>query len=111
MEYKIKSRIWIENEQGTVLGEGRWQLLKEIKETGSLNKAANSLNMSYNKAWKLLNELNARAKEPVTINQTGGIGGGGALLTPYGEKMIVAFEEINEKCWRFLDAEFSKLEI
>ncbi len=37
---KIKSKIWIESEEGVLISEGRVQLLKLIDETGSLNKAA-----------------------------------------------------------------------
>ncbi len=49
MTYKIKSKIWIESDGKILLGEGRVQLLKAIKETGSLSKAAKKLNMSYKK--------------------------------------------------------------
>ena len=71
MSYKIKSRVWIEYNNHVFLGEGRVQLLKAINETGSLSKAAQSLNLSYKKAWHLLNSINKSAKKPVTINSTG----------------------------------------
>ena len=51
MAYQIKSKIWIESNGKILLGEGRVQLLKAIKETGSLSKAAKKLKMSYKKAW------------------------------------------------------------
>ena len=50
MEYKIKSRIWIEVDGEILLGEGRVSLLKAIEKTGSLSKASKSLGMSYKKA-------------------------------------------------------------
>ena len=77
MGYKIKSRIWIESEDKVLLGEGRVHLLKAIQEMGSLSKAAKSLNISYKKAWQLLDSVNKSAKNPVTINSIGGKGGGG----------------------------------
>jgi molybdate transport system regulatory protein len=43
MNYKVKSRIWIEGEEGMFLGNGRVKLLKAIDETGSLTKAAKSM--------------------------------------------------------------------
>lgn len=109
MSYKIKSRIWIESEDNVLLGEGRVHLLKAIQETGSLSKAAKSLNISYKKAWQLIDSVNKSAKKPVTINSIGGKGGGGAELTEYGKSLILAFDEINKNCWAFLDNELSKI--
>ncbi|WP_445955640.1 winged helix-turn-helix domain-containing protein [Yeosuana sp.] len=110
MSYKIKSRIWIEFDNHVLLGEGRVQLLKAIDETGSLSKAAKSLNLSYKKAWNLIYSVNKSAKKPVTINSTGGKGGGGAELTEYGKSLIFTFDEINKNCWEFLDKELIKIE-
>ncbi|MBJ6367265.1 winged helix-turn-helix domain-containing protein [Snuella sedimenti] len=110
MQYTIKSRIWIESEGHVFLGEGRIQLLKAIAETGSLSKAAKSLNLSYKKAWHLIDSVNKTSKQPVTINSTGGKGGGGAELTDYGKKLIVLFDDINKNCWNFLDEQLKKLE-
>ena len=103
MSYKIKSRIWIENEDNVLLGEGRVRLLKAIEETGSFSKAAKSLNLSYKKAWRLMDSVNKSAKQPVTINSIGGKGGGGTTLTNYGKSLITAFDTINKNCWNFLD--------
>ncbi|TGV01481.1 winged helix-turn-helix domain-containing protein [Flavivirga rizhaonensis] len=110
MSYKIKSRIWIESENNVLLGEGRVHLLKAIEETGSLSKAAKSLNISYKKAWQLIDSVNKSAKKPVTINSIGGRGGGGAELTEYGKSLINAFDEINKSCWTFLDKQLGKIE-
>jgi molybdate transport system regulatory protein len=110
MGYKIKSRIWIEYEDKVLLGEGRVQLLKAIEQTGSLSKAAKSLNMSYKRAWDLIDSVNKSAKNPVTVSSKGGKGGGGAKLTPYGKKLIQAFGDININCWAFLDGQLEKIE-
>lgn len=110
MRYKIKSRIWIESDNNVLLGEGRVHLLKAIQETGSLSKAAKSLNISYKKAWQLLDSVNKSAKQPVTINSIGGKGGGGAQLTDYGLSLVNAFDEINRNCWAFLDQQLTRIE-
>ncbi|SFZ94462.1 molybdate transport system regulatory protein [Flaviramulus basaltis] len=110
MSYKIKSRIWIESEKNVLLGEGRVHLLKAIEETGSLSKAAKSLKISYKKAWHLIDSVNKSAKKPVTINSTGGKGGGGTELTDYGKSLIKAFDDINKNCWAFLDKQLEKIE-
>lgn len=111
MDYKIKSRIWIEADGNILLGEGRVSLIKAIDATGSLSKAAKSLKMSYKKAWSLIDVVNKRAEQPVIIMNTGGKGGGGATLTPYGKSLISAFETINKNCWKFLDEQITKVDI
>lgn len=111
MGYKIKSRIWIESEHGVFLGEGRVKLLKAIAKTGSLSKAASTLEMSYKKAWNLLDSMNKSTQEPLVITTTGGKGGGGASLTTYGEKAIETFDTINQKCWEFLDKELKQISL
>ncbi len=109
MNYKIKSRIWIETDGHVLLGEGRVQLLKAIEETGSLSKAAKKINISYKKAWSLVNAVNKSAKKPVIKSSIGGKGGGGAQVTPYGKDLIKAFDTINNNCWKYLDKQTNKI--
>ncbi len=108
MEYKIKSRIWIEADGEILLGEGRVSLLKAIDETGSLSKAAKALGMSYKKAWSLIDAVNSRAKTPVCNTTVGGKKGGGSQITAYGKTLIETYESINENCWKFLDEQISQ---
>ena len=107
---KVKSRIWIEKDNIPFLGNGRIQLLKEVDKTHSMSAAAKSLNMSYKKAWRLLNEINSSAKEPVLDKQIGGKHGGGTHITPYGKRLIERFEKLNEACIGFLEKEFKNWE-
>lgn len=109
MDYKIKSRIWIEFEDKVLLGEGRVRLLKAIEETGSLSKAAKSLKISYKKAWDLIDSVNKSAKKPVIITSTGGKGGGGTELSDYGKSLILIFDDINKNCWKYLDHQLEKM--
>ena len=111
MNYKIKSRIWIEADGHVLLGEGRVSLLKAIADTGSLTKAAKSIGMSYKKAWSLIDAINKRAEKPVISTSIGGKGGGGAILTSYGKSLINTFDMINQNCWAFLDEQISKAKL
>lgn len=105
---KIKSKIWIETDEGVLISEGRIQLLKQIEATGSLNKAAKAMHISYQKAWKLVDASNKASKMALIETQIGGNKGGGTVLTPYGKLLIESFESINASCWKFLDAELKK---
>ena len=108
---KIKSKIWIETENGIFLGDGRVQLLKKIDEMGSLNKASKALNISYQKAWRLIDDVNKTTKKPVIETKIGGANGGGTSLTPYGKSLILIFETINKDCWKFLDEQLKKQDL
>ncbi len=103
--FQIKSRIWIENNQGIFLGEGRLRLLCAIEKEGSLSKAAKSLKMSYKKAWNLIDAINKSAPEPVVIKSTGGSNGGGTQITAYGKHKMIQFEEMKLRCWEFMKSE------
>lgn len=105
---KIKSKIWIESEEGVLISDGRVKLLKLIDETGSLNKAAKAMNLSYQKAWKLIDASNKAAPSPLITSQIGGSKGGGTVLTPYGKSLIASFENINSACWEYLDEQLKK---
>jgi molybdate transport system regulatory protein len=111
MAYKVKSRIWLELNGKLLLGPGRVKLLRAIEKTGSLSKAAKALEMSYKKAWRVVDEVNKAAKTPVVITQTGGKNGGGTVLTPHGLEVLDAFEQINQDCWQYLDQQPINIEI
>lgn len=101
-EYHIKSRIWIGSAKGMLLGEGRIALLREIEKHGSISKAAKSMEMSYKKAWRLVDEMNKNAKKPLVQQKIGGKGGGGTVLSESGLKAIRIYTELIEKEHAFL---------
>jgi molybdate transport system regulatory protein len=100
---KIKCKIWIETENGILISEGRVQLLKLIEQTGSLNKAAKELNMSYQKAWRLIDDANRATNKPLIETKIGGTNGGGTSITPYGKSIISYFESLKKDCNQFLE--------
>lgn len=89
--YKLKGRLWIEGPEGTFLGYGRVILLERIKELGSISAAARSMEMSYRHAWELVDSMNRQSRSAVVEKKSGGKGGGGAVLTPSGERAIEIF--------------------
>lgn len=110
MEYKIKSRIWIEVDNNVLMGEGRLRLLQAIDKTGSLSKGAKTVGISYKKAWRLIDSINKTAKTSVVVTSTGGKNGGGTFLTSHGKALVRAFGTINKNCWKYLDKQLPNLE-
>ena len=96
--YSIGVRVWLsKKDEGHFLGNGRIELLENIKKTGSITKGAESMKMSYRQAWQMVQDINARAKEPYVEKILGGKGGGGARITSAGENAIKVFHEIDDK--------------
>lgn len=86
---RFSERFWV--------GIGKIELLEGIEATGSLVRAARSMDMSYRRAWLLLHALNTNFDEPVAIAKTGGRAGGGATLTPFGRNLVASYRALEVK--------------
>jgi molybdate transport system regulatory protein len=76
------------------VGPGKIALLEAIGKTGSITAAAKSLDMSYRRAWLLLDELNASLRLPAVNSAKGGQHGGGSALTDRGRELIALYRRI-----------------
>jgi molybdate transport system regulatory protein len=86
--------IRIDLERGGRIGPGKIALLEAISKTGSISAGARSMNMSYRRAWLLVDEINKLLSEPAVTAESGGAGGGHAILTPVGRKIIQHYHSI-----------------
>jgi molybdate transport system regulatory protein len=77
------------------VGVGKIELLEGIARTGSLSQAARQMRMSYRRAWLLLADLNMSFDQPVANTSVGGRGGGGAVLTPFGVRLVAGFRKLD----------------
>lgn len=94
-DFTLHVKIWIEKNGKSVLGPGRMEILEAIDRTHSLTEAAEICQISFRKAWKLINEINEALEQPVVISERGGKGGGGQTqLTEYGKKIIQQYRNI-----------------
>lgn len=57
---KLSTKIFIESGDDYVLGPGRLELLKAVRDLGSLRKAAQHFGMSYRWAWGRLDDAEKR---------------------------------------------------
>lgn len=76
------------------VGPGKIRLLELIDETGSISAAGRAMEMSYRRAWLLVEELNNLFREPVATTKLGGKSGGGAALTPFGHSLVRHYREM-----------------
>ena len=66
----------------------RLSLLEAIGRTGSISAAARDVGITYKAAWDAVDAMNNMAGEQLVCSQHGGKGGGGAVLTEAGQKII-----------------------
>ncbi|MCA3554052.1 LysR family transcriptional regulator [Aestuariivirga sp.] len=70
------------------VGPGKIALLEQIAALGSISAGGRAMDMSYRRAWELIEELNAIFGKPVVESRSGGRKGGGATLTPLGLSLV-----------------------
>lgn len=90
-------RIRIAHGENIAIGQGKADLLEAIGRSGSISAAARDLEMSYRKAWMLVDEMNQSFKSPVVVAAKGGPKGGGAQVTALGQEALLRFREIQAK--------------
>ena len=78
------------------MGPGKADLLEGIAETGSIAAAGRRMGMSYKRAWSLTEALNAMFATPLVDAAKGGAGGGGAALTPLGQRLLDAYRRLEQ---------------
>jgi molybdate transport system regulatory protein len=106
---KVNGSLWLESADGHFFGPGPVELLERIADTGSINMAAKAMNMSYKKAWALVNALNAQTSSPVVIPQAGGKKGGGSTLTGEALELIKYHRLLRQRFADFLESETRQL--
>lgn len=107
---EIKFRIWIENNDDVLAGNGRIKLLETIKTEGSISKAAIKMGISYKKAWKLIDSMNNASNKPLIITSTGGVGGGGASLSEEATQLISSFHSIQKSIQKLVNKKNTEIE-
>ena len=79
------------------LGHGKIRLLELIASTGSISAAGRAMDMSYRRAWLLVDALNSMFSRPVVESQRGGKQGGGAALTAFGAELLERYRSMEKR--------------
>ncbi|WP_428023269.1 TOBE domain-containing protein [Arcobacter sp.] len=93
-KFDIDGNFWINKNEKAFIGKGRVELLKNIQIYGSISKAAKQMKMSYKAAWDSVDIMNKLSQEPLVTKVTGGVGGGGTVITTYAKEIINAYDEL-----------------
>jgi molybdate transport system regulatory protein len=91
------------------IGPGKILLLENIREHGSISAAGRAMDMSYKRAWDLVDEINRICRHAAVASQTGGKNGGGAILTPFGAALVTRYRKIERDAARAVRKELLAL--
>jgi len=105
----VKIRLWVEKDNKPIFGDGRCKLLRLIDKTGSMNKAARELKMSYRKAWGDVKLMEERLGIKLVETVTGGKGGGGASLTTEAYDLLEKYEKFRGDVYKVIDEKFASV--
>ena len=79
------------------------ELLRAIDQSGSLNKAAKQVGLSYKGAWQMIGRANNLSPKVLISTATGGSKGGGTNLTTAGHSLLLLFTRIELQHQKFLE--------
>lgn len=82
------------------LGPGKADLLDAIAREGSISAAGRALQMSYRRAWLLVDEMNRCFQDRVVETSIGGGQQRGARLTDAGRALLAAYRELERDAAR-----------
>jgi molybdate transport system regulatory protein len=109
MTHTLQPRLRFPDSSEQAFGPGKAELLRHIARAGSIRTAASKLGMSYHRAWKLVQTMNALFRSPLVAVTRGGGSGGGAQLTSAGTDVLKRYTRMEAAChaatradWRIL---------
>lgn len=96
--HTVRVRLRVTRGESDAFGPGKAQLLESLIETGSLNRSASAMKMSYVKALALVRAMNESFREPLVELSRGGRQGGGTRITETGIKVLAEYQAMREAC-------------
>lgn len=93
---RIKLKIQLYCGDQIAMGPGKADLLDAIREHGSISAAGRAMDMSYRRAWLLVDVMNRCWREPL-VETSPGSHGGGARITPFGEQVLTRYRSLQAR--------------
>jgi molybdate transport system regulatory protein len=106
---EVRSKIWLEIDGEPVFGEGREELLRLVRKTGSINAAAREMGIPYRRAWTYIDAMEKRLGFPVVARRKGGAGGGVSTLSPQAAALLDKFHRLKKDFNGMVNRKFRSL--
>ena len=106
---EIRSKLWLEVSGEPVFGRGRRILLEAIDTHGSINRAAQEVDISFRRAWSHIKAMEERLGVKLVERQAGGKNGGGAVLTADARTFLEKYEALENGIQEIVDKRFRSI--
>ncbi len=100
---EVACHVLIKRDGVCILGPVKTNLLREISKTGNLSEAAKVLDISYQHAWTMVEEMNKQAPNALVIKQRGGVSGGSTTVSDYGERVLQEYGLIEAQVQKMMN--------
>ena len=107
-QLRIRSKIWLEVDGQSFLGDGRYRILSAVQRNGSISAAARDLGLSYRKVWAQLQAMEESAPFPIMERRIGGKGGGASQLTDEIMILMEQFKTLRQQVNQEADRRFDE---
>ncbi len=107
LRLKLTIRLYA-GEDLRCFGPGVATLLRRVQEHRSLRAAAASMEMAYSKAWRIIRTAEEVFGRKLLVSSTGGVHGGGAVLTPEAVRLVDAYEAYTADVTAYAQARFEE---
>ena len=94
--FSLGYKVWLEKDD-VVQGDGFFQILKLIEQSGSIAGAAYAMRMSYRAVWGKIKTVEKTWGVSLVITKVGGREGGGAYLTPEAFQLLDDYHLFREQ--------------
>ncbi|WP_161626890.1 winged helix-turn-helix domain-containing protein [Desulfospira joergensenii] len=103
---QIRSSQLLVNDDGNIImGTGRMTILETLDRTGSINKTAKELNMSYKTVWSKIKSTEENFGKAVVLADRKK----GTRLTSEGRSLLETYRELKQRCIREDDRIFDEI--
>ncbi|MEM1484226.1 LysR family transcriptional regulator [Oscillospiraceae bacterium PP1C4] len=106
--FNYSLRVRLKKANSSFFGPGVADLLRLVDQTGSLQTAAATMQMSYSKAWKIVRTAEKELGFSMMERHVGGAGGGSSQLTEQGRSFIERYERFQREIYQTADKLFDK---
>ena len=106
--FSPRAKLWLEADGKLVMSDYRVRLLELVAETGSLAKAAETMRLSYRRAWGKVKEIEENLGVDLVQSEVGGAGGGHTVLTPEGVAFVAAYRRFQDRVARSLEEAYAE---
>jgi len=103
-KFLLSSQLLLKKDEDDFLSVKKVALLENVRDYGSITKAAKALGITYKTAWNWIEKMNALSPSSLVQKVSGGKDGGGTIITVYAKELIRLYHKVNALHQKHLEA-------